>query len=520
MLPCSMRKWLSSIAVVAVVAVLGIEAWLWLGANQLPDGHQNEYLHVGNAMDLWGALIEGDWWHLDYYGAADYWPPGFYVAPWPAFAVFGPTHAAMVLTNLGHLALLAWSTVALGTALSGQRTGLMALGLLPLYPSVFGNLVRYEPNIALIAWVTFATLCIVRSEELTRPRWSVGFALACSVGLMMDRLSFGFFLLWPALLCLRSRASWRWVGMSAAVVLLLTGWWHWNFLQLHLGEVLSQQSVGEIDSTGTLTQADARAPLLYYALILVDSQAGLAPGLLGLASLGLMRRSSRTPAAVVLGSVLVFTLITKKQAFYTLPMLGCLAVLSADALRGRWGLAVYGLVLMMGLDQHAARLWDGGVLPARLNRPALPEAWVLPRHPQALPPRGAELPVDEVAAACAEVGQMVVFSDDYTWYEGFLVLALRERHWPRQARGLIGDPTGTYEWFDEADCFVHVSLDGDADRWPSTERMEAALVQHNYTLEALPPAIEVIDEDRLNWREVQSWGLSEGGRVTVWGRHE
>ena len=122
-----MRKWLSSIAVVAVVAVLGIEAWLWLGANQLPDGHQNEYLHVGNAMDLWGALIEGDWWHLDYYGAANYWPPGFYVAPWPAFAVFGPTHAAMVLTNLGHLALLAWSTVALGTALSGQRTGLMAL---------------------------------------------------------------------------------------------------------------------------------------------------------------------------------------------------------------------------------------------------------------------------------------------------------------------------------------------------------------------------------------------------------
>ena len=455
---------------------------------------------------------------LRYYGAANYWPPGFYVAPWPAFAVLGPTHAAMVLTNLLHLALLGWSTVALGTAVSGPRTGLMALGLLPLYPSVFGNLVRYEPSLALMAWVTFAALCVLRSEELTRPRWSLGFALACCAGLMMDRLSFGFFLVWPVLLCLRRRESWTWVGMSVAVVALLTGWWHWNFVELHLSEVVSQQSVGEIDSTGTLTQEDAKAPLLYYALILVDSQAGLAPGLLGLASLLLLRRSSRVPAVVVLGSVAAFTLITKKQAFYTLPMLGCLAVLSADALRGRWGPVVYGVVLVLGLDQHAARLWDRGLLPAVLNRPALPEAWVLPRHPQALPPRRAGLPLDAVASACPDVGQTVVFSDDSTWFEGFVVLGLRERNWPRTARGLIGDPSGTYEWFEEADCFVHVT--DAANRWPATEPMEAALRLHNYAVEELPPAIEVMQADRLNWREVQSWPLSEGGRVTVWGRHE
>ena len=49
--------------------------------------------------------------------------------------------------------------------------------------------------------------------------------------------------------------------------------------------------------------------------------------------------------------------------------------------------------------------------------------------------------------------------------------------------------------------------------------MEAALLQHNYTLEDLPPVIDIVEEDRLNWRLVGSWDLEEGGRVSVWGRH-
>jgi hypothetical protein len=49
--------------------------------------------------------------------------------------------------------------------------------------------------------------------------------------------------------------------------------------------------------------------------------------------------------------------------------------------------------------------------------------------------------------------------------------------------------------------------------------MEAALTQHNYTLSELPPAIDAIEGDRHNWQQVQSWPLTEGGQVTVWGRH-
>ena len=53
----------------------------WVHANPLPDGFQNEYLLVGNAYDLWGALVDRDVWHLRWYMYTGYWPWGLYAVP-------------------------------------------------------------------------------------------------------------------------------------------------------------------------------------------------------------------------------------------------------------------------------------------------------------------------------------------------------------------------------------------------------------------------------------------------------
>ena len=94
----------------------------WVGANPLPDGFQNEYLLVGNAMDLWGALRAGDVWHMRWYMYTGYWPWGLYAVPWPFMAVLGPTHLALVLGNLldpllprfAPASLLLWPALFLG----------------------------------------------------------------------------------------------------------------------------------------------------------------------------------------------------------------------------------------------------------------------------------------------------------------------------------------------------------------------------------------------------------------------
>ena len=78
----------------------------WLGNNPLMDGYQNEYLHIGNAYDLWGALQSGDVWHLRYYMYTGYWPFGFYIVPWPIMGFSGMGRNQLVAGNIIHLVVM------------------------------------------------------------------------------------------------------------------------------------------------------------------------------------------------------------------------------------------------------------------------------------------------------------------------------------------------------------------------------------------------------------------------------
>ena len=82
--------------------------WLgwWLMWNPAADGYQNEYLHVGNAYDLWSALSDGDIWHMHWYMYTGYWPWGFYAVPWPIMLIFGMGKTQLVFGNLIFLGLI------------------------------------------------------------------------------------------------------------------------------------------------------------------------------------------------------------------------------------------------------------------------------------------------------------------------------------------------------------------------------------------------------------------------------
>ncbi len=533
-----MPRWLRAAPPLALGALLLGVAWAvitpWTLRNGLMDGYQNEFLHVGNMLDLWEAWTERDRHTLSYLLRENYWPPLFYLAPWPLFATLGPGHQAMVWTNLGHLAVLLWAVYQLGRTLRDRETGLLAMALVWVLPSVFGNLVRVEPNVAVCAWVTVGALCLVRSRGFTVRRWSVGFGAASAAGLLMDRISLALFLGLPALIevgaALRSRdrvPRLRNLAVATGALLVLSGWWHLEFVQHHLGELTSQGGVGEIDSAGVQTEARdpwALTSLLYYPAVLLDEQAGLGPGaLLAVAfvlSLGGLADRRRALIWTVLGSLLLFTVIQKKQVYYTIPLLGVLAVLGAERLRA-WrvlGPVVAGAVLLAGVHQLGWLMWGTGLpLPPRVAQvvggPALPAAWVDRRFTQARPPNRLALPVDELAAALP-AGDLVVFSDDHQWFETYLVLQLRERRPASEIRGLISNPHGTYEWFRTASAFVTVtSAPGEV--FPSARTLQEALVQRDYVLEELPPVVDVITAGAAELDLAQSWSLSHGPTLRV-----
>ncbi len=489
-------QWASAVVVWALAAVFLV--W-WTHENPLPDGFQNEYLHVGNAYDLWGALRTGDTWHLRWFMYTGYWPWGFYAVPWPSLALLGPSKLALLTGNLAHLGVLLWGTTRLSRTLDAP----WAVALLVVCPGVFGSLVRYEPNLAIIAWTIAGISCLVLSQGLRRRREVVGFGVCLGIGLMVDRLSVGFFLV-PAALPLvlaEGRREWRNLARAGAAALFLTFAYYREFFLRHTDELLGQAPVGEIDAAGQVTVGGGLIPALYYPLTLLDSQAGIFVGLLMLLALvatvfSLIRRASTedwsrvaldaraTLVFAVVPAVLFFTVIAKKQVFYTLPILGPLALLAGTYRRvapvavaaGLWGIGTLGI---------------GWAEPNRLAGPFLPLAWVAPRHAVAHPPGHDAYPFDDLVAAMDGVPDAVlVMSEDQRLFEGYLALALRERLPDAQVRGVITDPIGTYELFQEQDVFVWAGpVGGD---WPTEEDIERELLSDHYDIQSLPPVAEAV----------------------------
>lgn len=471
------------------------QGW-WLACNPLPDGFQNEYLLLGNAMDLWGALRSGDVWHMRWYMYTGYWPWGLYAVPWPFMAVLGPTRTALVMGNLVHLGVLLVAANTMGRALGARWAPVLVL----LCPGVMGSLVRFEPNLAAIAWTAAGLAFLVRSRGLADRRMVLGWGAALGIGLMMDRLAVGFFLV-PAIVPLLWRAGrkgWLNLGLGIGVVGLITGAYYREFFTRHSAELLSQAPVGEIDSAGTASMAGGLIDWLYYPLVLLDSQAG--PLLGGLMLFGLIGRL-RGPRVILLASIaggmLVFTLIAKNQVFYTLPLLGPLAVLAAT--RGRW--------VVIGV---AGGLWSllsvgTGLVP---GGPWMPESWVQPRHTLARPPSHQSWPLDEAMSAMGESpSSIAVLSQDHMLFEGFVVLAAREAHPNAQVRGVVLDPQGSFEELGSVEFLLWVGPTGEPR--PSQAGVEAELLADHYQLAEVPPVASALQQQAAQLVEVGRWPAGE-----------
>lgn len=480
-------RWIATIGLAAAVWM----AW-WVHHNPFPDGFQNEYLHVGNAYDLWSALLRGAWWQVRLLIEGNYWPPGFYAVPlpllWLSASLSGTQPRALLIAgNLLHLAVLLVGARSLGRSMRAPWTPL----LLVLCPGVFGSLVRYEPNLAVLAWTALGLAALVRSEGLEDRRMTVGWGLALALGLLMDRLSVAFFLV-PALLPLLPGLSRRGLTnllLALLPVLALDGYWYACFIQSSANELLSQAPVGEIDSAGQITAPSFPWSLPWYPLALLDSQAGPLTGLAMLLSLQGPRTRERLALLASAGvSVLFFTLIAKKQVFYTLPILVPLA-----ALCGRRRLVWLGLVggawsfLSLGL----------GLLP---GGPFLPERWVAPRHTLARPPAEDGSPLAQAVDALGPAPRHVlVLSEDETLYEGFVVLAVRERWMWADVRGAVLDPQGTTERIGQIDRILWITPM--AGRWPSAADVNDQLRADHYDLPKTAPVARAIQDARASFVE-------------------
>ena len=475
---------------ISIVLFLIIVLWSlwWHGNNPSPDGYQNEYLHVGNAFDLWESLVKGDVWSLRWHMYTGYWPFGLYMLAWPAM-MFEMSHRALFCTNL----LLLCGML----SLFYRNRAFLAFSLLLLCPGVFGSIVRFEPN-----FVNFICLAVglfsLQKEGMKSKKGACVWGAALGVGLMVDRLTLLFFLV-PAVIPVlwkSTKTEWKNFLWGAGTCLFIAGAYYREFFMRHMSEILPQASQGEIDSAGMVEQLSNPIPILYYPLSLIDTQAGPFIGLFMLYALVRRALYDRSTNFFILifsfvPAVVFFTLLTKKQVFYTLPALVPLALLCTPYLRSGFPVLMGGILGLLSL----------GCGVGSVGTSWLPPAWVSPQHTLARPPTLESWPYEEMFSnVSSSPKEILVLSQDQQLYEGFLILAVREAFPGAKVRGVVLDPIGSVEFFREIDHFVWMGPKGAS--WPTTGGIQAELISDHYDITSLPDIAQKVSSAQNSFQEV------------------
>ncbi len=491
--------------------VLACQLW-WLQSNELPDGFQNEYEHLYTLTEVYFRLRDNsldDAWAPLWDG---YYPPMEHAVATVGMTIGGRSRITAVMSLGVFLVLLLGATGWVGLRLRSASVAAVAVGLVAFYPAVFGNARRYEPNIPLAAFVALAAGLLVVRSRLDRKGIAVAFGVLCGLGLLSDRVGLAVYLAPVAAVALvqaarrerpeRLRALLHWT-IAGAAALAVCGYYYYRFFQGHVDEVWTQLG-GEISSAGDETLSLPPwtfRGLLYYPLSFLDAQMGPVLGSATIIGISLYlaagrKRIDSTSAALLdawlLGGLLVFTLISKKQPFYSIPLLAPAAVCASIGWHEikerelRIGAAALGLLL--GLNQLAYLTSGEGVLPTPgrwaylAGRTPLPPEYLGYQYTQAAAPMNSGLDIPRMAELCATQREAdadrpitVVFSDAQGAYEGQLMPTLRLELDTLLVEGLLMSPGAARENVDRVSCFVYVT-DSDA-TWPSSDAITASWAQ-------------------------------------------
>ena len=213
----------------------------------------------------------------------------------------------------------------------------------------------------------------------------------------------------------------------------------------------------------------------------------------------------------MLPGVLFFTAVAKKQVYYTFPMLVPLALLAGRFPRASWLGIVCGLVLW--LQQGV-----GLISTETHTQPRIPKAYVEPSYVLARPPTSQSYSVDEIVDRIdGQPSEVIAFSEDQRWYEGFLVLQLRERL-DGHIRGITADPIGVWEFSDEAEYLVWVRPDDVNSSFPQAGSITAELISDHYEVDTLPPVASKVSDLESAFTHIVDWHSDEDSIVSLYKR--
>jgi hypothetical protein len=448
----------------------------WIAGQELPTGTRDEFFVVAETFDIAWQLQNIPFAELAVYPlliAKSYYPP-LCRLPGVAALLSGGDYDSMIVTQLLWVPILAAGTYVAARTLLSPWASVAAVALLLAGPGVHDTFHRYEPNLGAMSMAACVLAAWLHSRDLRNFKASLLAGLFLGMGLLTDRLGVLPFVLVPLVVSVtRSNArkeTLKGLAILSLAALSVSGWWYFDFFSRFANELIPQFAGGEISALGT--ELEDRPPLLlwwsHYLLLWPDSQLGLVGGSLALIGLGYVLSQRCEPGAGsllwwLLPGLLLFSLVQKRQPFYTLGLLPAACVCAAYALQAasqklpRVGTAAS--VLLVALASTPAVITSSEQIPdvppgARdwlLNsRSPLPERWIGERFPLGAPPQDVGLHLEEAINSLRSQGLqddqlLLVFSDDGIVNESALWSFGRIERGNQRVLGLTLDPQAVLE---------------------------------------------------------------------------
>lgn len=482
----------------------------------------------------------------------DYYPPLMRL-PGVLALWAGGGYRAMLLAQ----ALLWAPLLGLGTWVAARRVtsewgATFAVALVFAAAGVLDAMHRFEGNLGATAAAAGCFAAWLWSDGL-RDRRMVGVLGVClALGLMADRLGalpvVALPVAWTAWRGREDGATRRNVVLLAVGLLLTVGWWYGLSARGYLAEWGPQLLAGEVGADGQELEERLHPALwlVHYALVMLDSQVGLVGGLLFIASLGwgATRWGDERVRDVFLwaaAGLVLFTLIPKRQPFYTLPLLPSLAVLAAAMVCGNGGRVGMGSLGVPGARWRAglaAVLAVAVTVPAVVtarpgegmgegvgawlleHRSPLPEEWVGERFPLASRPDGRTIEVLALNGALREAGvpadaAIAILCADGVVDESQLLSVFRIARRNANVHGVVLYPGAIVERPGEIQALI--DLRPDVATWPD----DAAIIdahERRYGWEDRPDLLAAMRQIGQGMKPLTAPRAVGGGQLRVWVR--
>jgi len=342
--------------------------------------------------------------------------------------VAGNSMDALALINIPFLAILIVSVFQIGKRLGGEKTGLLSVTLILLYPIVFGLTRVPMLDFALLAMTALSVYLLLYSDFFTHHTYTILFGASLGLGMLTKPVFLNYMLIPVACVvayCIRQRVhgeltskelgrrALRAVGALVPGVLIAGLWYGPHAHRLGVFRQIAATALWHRD----LYDVDT---LLYYLRILIVQHIGLPLFIVFVVAISRFRTKTTRFHGVLLlvwlvGLYAMLTLVPQKTPRQTIGMLLPVVLITALGLSAltKYRCVTITAVLLYGTVQFAALSLPGPILADRLG--AL--AWA-GHFGYAQPPNQADWQIEETLETIGDDVQKIGVISDHRFING------------------------------------------------------------------------------------------------------